>query len=91
MDGYGIVNNDYRIRAVRQFVDWLDASDATKWEAPRRWEKLFSVGCPQLPAGHARKGASGDEVRTFSVDELQTSGHPLNEPVTGDQLFFLLS
>ena len=60
------------IRAMRQFVDWLDASDATKWEAPRRWEKLFAISRPQLSAGHARKGASGDEVRIFSVDELTT-------------------
>ena len=59
------------IRAMRQFVDWLDASDVTTWEAPRRWEELFSIGRPQLSAGHARKGAGGDEVRTFSVDELK--------------------
>lgn len=62
---------DY-IRAMRQFVDWLDATDVTGWEAPRRWEKLFSVGRPQLSAGHARNGAAGDEIRTFTVDELET-------------------
>jgi hypothetical protein len=60
------------IRATRQFVDWLDATDATKWEAPRRWEKLFAINRQQLSAGHARNGASGDEVRAFSVDELTT-------------------
>jgi integrase len=55
------------VQHFRQFFAWLD--DAGRWEAPRRFEKLFRVKRRTLMTQAERlKAAAG--VETFTIDEL---------------------
>ena len=67
------------LRAARQFVDWLDCTEKFKWEAPRRFERLFKIP-PGLPP------AVRHNHRAFTVEELQQ----LYQAAWSDRLRLLL-
>jgi integrase len=58
-----------QVRALRGFVDWLDASNRTSWTAPRRWERIFRLGNRSDVAKLKRERPV--EPKSFNVEELQ--------------------
>src|SRR5439155_6574134 len=58
------------IKTIREFLRWLDASEAYEWELPRgvRFGKIEVDHTPEELAARKR----GDAVKPFTVEELAT-------------------
>lgn len=59
------------VKALRRFLDWLDATDLFDWREPRKVKRATKVAWSQLLTEEERaQQAHGRGVKVWSVDEL---------------------